>query len=101
VKGWRVQAEAGVRRLVLLNKSDQPATVDVTVPTASATVDRMTPFGPTGASNMLAAPQVRVDGRQVAADGTWPGFNPMTETVRGTRLPISLAPGEAAAVSIH
>jgi hypothetical protein len=101
VKAWRMQGEAGVRRLVLLNKSDQPTTVDVALPTATATVDRMTPFDPTGAGNTLAAPQVRVDGRQVAADGSWPGFNPTTETVRGTQLPISLAPGEAAAVTIH
>jgi hypothetical protein len=101
VKAWRVQGEAGVRRLILLNKSDQPATVDVAVPTATATVDRMTPFDPTGAGNTLAATQGRIDGRQVAADGTWPGFNPTTETVRGTRLPINLAPGEAAAVTIH
>ncbi len=101
VKAWRLQGDAGRRRLVLVNKSDQPATVDAQVPAAVALVDRMTPVDPTGAGRGLDAPSVQVDGRQVRADGTWPGFSPTRERVRGGHLSLTVAPGEAVAVTIH
>ena len=62
----------------------------------------MTPFDPTGAGRTLDAPQVRIDGRAVAADGTWPGF---ARAPAGSRpraqLRVALAPGEAAVVTLR
>jgi len=101
VKAWRVEGDAGERRLFLINKSDQPVTVAVAAPASSALVDRMTPYDPTGAGRSLDAPQVRIDGRQVAADGTWPGLKPAEQRVTGGRLAVTLAAGEAAVVTIH
>ncbi|HEX6443987.1 MAG TPA: hypothetical protein VF053_02785 [Streptosporangiales bacterium] len=101
VQGWRVQGQAGERRLFLVNKGDTSATVAVSVPASTVRVDRMTPYDPTGAGRTLDAPQVRVDGRQVSADGTWPGFRPTLERVQGDRLTTTLAPGEASVLTMH
>jgi len=76
-------------------------TLDVAAPASSALVDRMTPYDPTGAGETLNAAQVRVDGRQVAADGTRPGFQPTREQVAGDRMSITLAAGEASVITIR
>jgi hypothetical protein len=99
VSAWRVQARASERRLFLINKQDRPAMVEVTVPASEGWIDRMTPYDPTGAGRTLDAPAVRIDGREVAADGGWPGLRP--ERVDGPRVQLTLAPGEAAVVSVH
>lgn len=101
VRAWRVQGHGGERRLFLANKGDEPATVAVSVPASSVLVDRMTPYDPTGAGRTLDAPQVRVDGRQVSADGTWAGFRPTFQRIRGHRLTTTLAPGEASVLTMH
>ncbi len=99
LKAWQVDAGAGSRRLFLINKGDAPVTTTVAVPGRVAVVDRMTPYDPTGAGRTLDAAQVRIDGRQVAADGSWPGFRPAAAPVHGHRTTITLAPGEAAVVT--
>ncbi|QNE22584.1 hypothetical protein F1D05_37665 [Kribbella qitaiheensis] len=86
VKGWRTDD-----RLFLINKTDQP----VSVPAPKGFVDRMTPYDATGAGKFLDAAQVRIDGRQTRADGTWPGFRP--HVMHKGR--VTLAPGEAAVIS--
>jgi hypothetical protein len=48
---------------------------------------------PSGFGRTLDAPQVRIDGGVVAADGTWPGFGPQSG-----RLEVVLGAGEAAVV---
>ncbi|MEP7019081.1 MAG: hypothetical protein ABI808_00405 [Pseudonocardiales bacterium] len=101
VKAWRVQGTGGTRRLFLINKGDQQTTVSVGVPASNALVDRMTPYDPTGSGQTLAATQVRIDGRQVAADGSWPGFAPQQVQVKSHTMPITLAPGEAAVITIE
>jgi len=101
VKAWRVEGDAAERRLFLINKADHPVTLDVAAPGSSALVDRMTPYDPTGTGKTLDAAQVRIDGRQVAADGSWPGFQPTQEQIHGDRMRVTLAPGEASAITIH
>lgn len=101
VKAWRVENSTADRRLFLVNKGDAPATVEVSVPAASVLIDRMTPYDPTGTGRTLDAPQVRIDGQQVAGDGTWPGFQPSVQPVRGDRTTVTLVPGEAVAITVH
>ena len=101
VKAWRTDGAGGQRRLFLLNKGATAATVDVDVPGGRYEVDRMTPYDPTGDGGGLDAPEVRIDGRAVAADGVWPGFAPTTGRIRAGSLSLSLAPGEAAVVTLH
>lgn len=97
VKAWRV---GGARRMFLINKGDSPVTLTVRAPGSSAQIDRMTPYDPTGAGRTLDAPQVRVDGRQVAADGSWPGFRPEIERIKDERMTITVGAGEAAVITV-
>jgi hypothetical protein len=99
VKAWGVDAGHGVRRLFLINKGDHPVTLTVSTPASTALVDRMTPYDPSGTGRTLDAPQVRVDGRQVAADGTWPGFRPTAERTHGHHLSVTITPGEACVIT--
>ena len=101
VKAWRVEGDGSQRRLFLVNKADHPVTVQVEAPASTARVSRMTPYDPSGAGRGLDAPQVRIDGRQVSADGSWPGFHPTLEGVHGGRLPVTLAAGEASVITVH
>ncbi|HEY7489158.1 MAG TPA: hypothetical protein VH912_32270 [Streptosporangiaceae bacterium] len=101
VKAWQVAGAAGERRLFLINKGDVPMPVSVAAPGSAALVDRMTPYDPTGGGRTLDAAQVRIDGRQVGADGTWPGFRPAIEPIRGGRMTITLGAGEAAVLRLH
>ena len=57
----------------------------------------MTPAVPAA---RLDAPEVRIDGRSVAADGSWPGFAPSPGRLVRGRLRISLGAGEAAVVTL-
>lgn len=99
VKAWRVEGGSGERRLFLINKGDHPVTLTVSAPGSTALVDRMTPYDPSGAGRTLDAPQVRVDGRQVAADGSWPGFRPTAERIHGHRMSVTVAAGEACVIT--
>ena len=88
VQGWRAD-----NRLVLINKTDHP----ITVATPRGFVDRLTPYDPTGAGRTLDAPQVRIDGQVVRADGRWPGFRPRLTHQTAT----TLVPGEVVVISNH
>ncbi|MFF1847908.1 hypothetical protein ACFVW9_40375 [Streptomyces sp. NPDC058217] len=96
-EAWQVEAKGREHRLFVINKADRPATVTVPVQ-GTAAVDRMTPYDPDG-NRTLDAPQVRIDGRQVAADGNWPGFRPGIVHASGHRTTLTLAAGEAAVVT--
>jgi hypothetical protein len=99
VQAWRVEGSGSQQRLFLINKGDQAVTLTVPVSGSRALVDRMTPYDPTGAGRTLDASQVRIDGRQVAADGTWPGYCPATVRASGHQLTVTLAPGETAVIT--
>jgi len=60
----------------LANMSALPQTVALPAREERYVLDRMTPHDPTGAGRTFDAPEVRIDGRTVAADRTWPGFAP-------------------------
>ncbi|MET7550784.1 hypothetical protein [Streptomyces sp. NPDC005078] len=96
-EAWQVEAKGREHRLFVINKADRPATVTVPVQ-GTAAVDRMTPYDPDG-NRTLDAPQVRIDGRQVAADGNCPGFRPSIVHASGHRTTLTLAAGEAAVVT--
>ena len=102
VKGWQVDAGGGGRRLFLVNKGlDRPVRVDVAAPPGAYELTRMSPHDPTGAGRTDTAPEVRIDGRAVAADGTWPGFAPATGTVGDDGLEVELGPAAAAVVTFR
>jgi hypothetical protein len=100
VSAWSVDADSSERRLFLINKGDRAVRLNVAAPGASYAIDRMTPHDPTGKGRVLDAPEVRIDGREVAADGTWPGFQPQAGAVAGGRLEVTLRAGEAAVVRL-
>jgi hypothetical protein len=101
VRAWRVDAGSGERRLFLVNTAGRPQTIDVDAGGSRYAIDRMTPDDPSGAGRTLDAPGVRIDGRVVAADGSWPGFAPETGRLRRGSLPVALVPGEAAVVRLR
>lgn len=102
VKAWQVDAGGGDgKRVFLVNLADGPRTVSVAAHGSRYMIDRMTPFDPTGAGRTLDAPQVRIDGRAVAADGSWPGFAPTAGRVADRRLSVRLGAGEAAVVTLR
>ncbi|MGH2941369.1 MAG: hypothetical protein ACRDLN_01145, partial [Solirubrobacteraceae bacterium] len=101
VKAWQVDAGARGRRLFLLNLAGAPSTVTVAAPASRYTLDRMTPHDPTGAGRTLDAPEVRIDGRAVAQDGSWPGFAPAGGAINGGRLRVELGAGEAAVLTLR
>jgi hypothetical protein len=91
---WQVDAAAG-RRLFLINRSDHPVRVAVAAPGSSYDIDRMSGRGG------LDAPEVRIDGRAVAPDGTWPGFRPVLVPTSGGRFDVTLGRAEAAVITLH
>ena len=101
VTAWQVEDEHRFDTMFLINKSSSTVTLNVAVPNGSSRVevDRMTPYDPTGAGRTLDASQVRIDGRVVADDGTWPGFEPQALEPTSGRLDVVLAAGEAAVLS--
>ncbi len=102
IKAWQVDAGPQGKRLFLLNLSAAPLTTAVAAaPGTRYEIDRMTPYDPTGAGRTLDAPQVRIDGRSVGADGRWPGFAPASGKIARGPLRIPLAPGEAAVVTLR
>jgi hypothetical protein len=101
VKAWRVDAGASERRLFVVNTADRALTVSVAAPGSRYELDRMTPYDPTGAGRTLDAPQVRIDGRALSTDGSWPGFEPEVGRMARGRLQIALGAGEAAVVTLR
>jgi hypothetical protein len=100
IRAWEAGAGFLGRRLLLVNLAARPLVAAVAAPGHRYEIDRMTPFDPTGAGRTLDASQVRVDGRAVAADGTWPGCDPRVGRTRSDQLHVALAPGEAAVVTL-
>ncbi len=98
ISAWRVEAGNGERRLFMINKSDAPVATNVSAAASRVLVHRMTPLDPTGAGRTLNAPAMQIDGQQVRADGTWPGFAPTSQAVNGGQTSFTLAPGEAVVV---
>ena len=98
VSAWRVEAGANERRLFLINKSTSTVTTSVANAASGSLVSRLASFDPTGAGLMLDAASAQIDGRQVAADGTWPGFAPTVQSPVGGALDLTLAPGEAVVI---
>jgi hypothetical protein len=101
VSAWHFEADAGEQRLFLINKRARPVTVRVAAPGRSYLVDRLTPHDPSDRGRTLDAPEVRIDGREVAADGTWPGFQPVSGELVGGRLRMRLEAGETAVVRLQ
>jgi hypothetical protein len=100
LKAWRVDAGESQRRLFVVNTADHPQTVSIAGPGSRYELDRMTPYDPTGAGRTLDAPQVRIDGRSVSADGSWPGFAPAVGRMARGGLQLVLGAGEAAVVTV-
>jgi hypothetical protein len=98
VKAWRVGGGEDPSRLFVINKGAQPANVEVAADGSSYDLYRMTPHDPDGTGRTLDAPQVRIDGRAVAADGTWPGFAPQSGRLDDGRLRVTVGGGEAVVV---
>ncbi|WP_270039125.1 hypothetical protein [Solirubrobacter ginsenosidimutans] len=101
VTAWEVRTAGADRRLFLINKGSTAATVNVPSPGALVEIDRMTPHDPTGAGRTLDAGDVQIDGRPVAADGTFPGLEPTLTKTDGAALPVAIGPGEAGVVTLH
>jgi hypothetical protein len=101
VRAWQVDAGESERRLFVVNLTGAPVTATVAAPGARYALDRMAPYDPTGAGRTLDAPQVRIDGRAVAADGSWPGFAPAAGRIAGGRLQVALGTGEAVVVTLR
>jgi hypothetical protein len=99
VHAWLVVA-GRTPRLFLINKAASAASLVLRMPgSATAQLDRMSPYDPSGLGRTLAAPQVRIDGRAVADDGSWPGFAPATARTDRGRLRVDLTAGEAVVVT--
>ena len=99
LKAWRVDAAGSERRLFLINKGERPVTLTIAAPAGSVELDRMTPHDPTGAGRTVDAPMVRLDGRAVSADGSWPGFDPAPVAIAGGNVRITVGAAEAAVVT--
>ncbi|MEA2444058.1 MAG: hypothetical protein QOJ12_1350, partial [Thermoleophilales bacterium] len=99
VKGWQVRGKGGETRLFLINKGATPVTVDVEARGGRVALDWMTPFDPTGAGRTLSAPEVRIDGRAVGADGRWPGLDPTIVKHNGHTVPLRIGAGETVVVT--
>jgi hypothetical protein len=96
VSAWRVEAGAGERRLFVINKSVSPLTTSVSSAASRVLVHTMQSFDPTGTGKTVDASANQIDGRQVAADGTWPGFAATSLDLSAGSTVLSLAPGAAA-----
>ena len=101
IRAWQVDAGGSERRLFVVNLAGGPVTATVAAPGSRYALDRMAPYDPTGAGRTLDAPQVRIDGRAVAADGSWPGFAPAAGRFAGGRLEVALGAGEAVVVTLR
>jgi hypothetical protein len=101
VSAWELRTGPSERRVVLINQGPVPVTIDLETPPALAAIDRLTPYDATGAGRTLDAPEMRIDGRAVAADGAFPGLAPGHATILDGRLPVTIGSGEAVSVTLH
>jgi hypothetical protein len=100
VSAWEVRA-GEQRRLFVINKGVTAVAVQVQTPGSSVELDRMTPYDPAGAGRTLDASDVRIDGRAVTPDGSFPGLAPTRADTLDGQLAVTLVPGEAVAVTPH
>jgi hypothetical protein len=101
VKAWQVDAGRSQRRLFVANLATSPLTLSLPASGRRYELDRMAPYDPAGAGRTLDAPEVRIDGRAVSADGSWPGFAPTAGRISGDALQLALGVGEVAVVTLH
>ncbi len=101
LKAWQVEGNRSGRRVFIANMSAAAQALALRAHERRYTLSRMTPYDPTGAGRTLDAPQVRIDGRSVAADGSWPGFAPTGGRVAKGRLKLALGPGEVAVLTLR
>ncbi len=101
VTAWEVRTTRSDRRLFLINKGATAVTANVPAPRSLVEINRMTPYDPTGAGRTLEARDMRIDGRAVAADGTFPGLEPTVTKTEGGPLPVTMGPGEAVVLTLH
>jgi hypothetical protein len=101
VKAWQVDAGESARRLFVVNLAASPLTVTLPAPGRRYELDRMAPYDATGAGRTLDAPEVRIDGSAVSADGTWPGFAPTAGRITARQLQLALGVGEVAVVTLR
>ena len=101
VRAWEVRTARSERRVFMINPGPAAVAIELPAPGKIGEIDRMTPFDPTGAGRTLDAPDMRIDGRAVAADGTFPGLQPTLLKPHDGRLPLTLTPGEAVVVTLH
>jgi hypothetical protein len=101
VRAWQVDAGESQRRLFVANMATSPLTVSLPASGGRYELDRLAPYDPTGAGRTLDAPEVRIDGRAVSADGSWPGFAPTAGRISGGGLQLALGAGEVAVVTLH
>jgi hypothetical protein len=101
VKGWQVRGSRSERRLFLINKGTAPVNVDVDAPEATLEVDRLSPYDPTGAGRTLNAPDMRIDGQAINADGTWPGLQPEELRTHAHHGQVRVGAAEAVVVTLH
>ncbi|MEA2186983.1 MAG: hypothetical protein QOK16_1994 [Solirubrobacteraceae bacterium] len=99
IKAWRSGGAGTPQRLFVINNGALPATLDVAVRGSSYALHRMAPHDASGAGRTLDAPQVRIDDREVSADGNWPGFDATVGQIDGGRLRITIGAGEAVVVT--
>ena len=92
--------EAGRTSLLVSRPDPTPRPVEALSPGARYLLDRMTPYDASGEGRTLAAPDVRIDGRSVAADGSWPGFAPESGAVHGGHVSVHLGVGEAVVLRV-
>ena len=93
IRAWEVDAGREAAGGCSSTSRARPLTAAVAAPGGRYEIDRMTPFDPTGAGRTLDAPQVRIDGRAVAADGSWPGFAPTAGRIARGQVRVALARG--------
>ncbi|HEV7884394.1 MAG TPA: hypothetical protein VGO81_12545 [Solirubrobacteraceae bacterium] len=101
VKAWQVDAGKSTRRLFVVNLATSPLTVSLPASGRRYQLDRMAPYDASGAGRTLDAPEVRIDGRAVSADGTWPGFAPTDGRIAADSLQLTLGVGEVAVVTLR
>jgi hypothetical protein len=101
VKAWQLDTGPNARRLFVANLGSTPQTVAVPSRQERYAINRMSPYDPTGAGRTLDAPEVRIDGRSVAADGRWPGFAPTRGRIAKGRVALTLGAGEVAVLTLR
>ena len=92
--GWMVDANDGSRRVFLINAGARAVTTSLAAEAGTYEIDRLR-------GRSRSSRHASIDGRTVAADGTWPGFAPARGAVTGGQLTVHIARAEAAVVTLR